>query len=418
MRDAGSDFPLENLPYGAAALAGGVHLVVAYGERMLDLHAACAAGLFNGLPPAERSALNDETWNRFMGLGPAAAGRLRQRLTELLKGGGAAVEAVMVPQDEAAMRMPAVVGDYTDFYASIDHARNVGALFRPANPLLPNYVYVPVGYHGRSSSVGVSPQRVARPSGQLPAKEGEAPGFGPTRQLDYELEVGFWIGEGNGQGEPIGIGAAEDHVFGACLLNDWSARDIQRWEYQPLGPFLGKNFATTISPWIVPWAALAPHRVARRERGGEVPEPLAYLEDARDRERGGINVQLEVWLLTQAMQEQGLEAVRLSRGNLRDLFWTPAQMVAHHTVNGCNLRPGDLLGSGTVSGAGRESWGSLLELTAGGKEPLRLLNGESRSFLVDGDEITFHAWCEGPGLPRIGWGTCRGTVRAGAGKVL
>jgi fumarylacetoacetase len=305
--------------------------------------------------------------------------------------------------------MPAEIRDYTDFYASIIHATNVGGMFRPDNPLLPNYKHIPIGYHGRASSVVISGTPVRRPSGQL--QDGTAPPvFGPSCQLDYESELGVFVGRGNALGEPVAIAQAEDHLFGVCLVNDWSARDIQRWEYQPLGPFLAKSFATSISPWVVTFDALEPFRIPRLPRPEGDPAPLDYLDSDRDRESGGIDLKLEVWLSTAKMREQRVPAVMLSRAGFEHMYWTVAQMLAHHTSNGCNLRPADLLASGTVSGPGKEARGSLLELTWRGTEPLALPTGETRKFLEDGDEVIMRAYADRPGARRIGFGECRGTI--------
>jgi len=305
--------------------------------------------------------------------------------------------------------LPAQIHDYTDFYASVFHATNVGSMFRPDNPLLPNYKYVPIGYHGRASSVVVSGTPVHRPSGQL--QDGSAaPVFALSRQLDYECEVGVFVGAGNRLGEPVPIAEAEDQLFGICLVNDWSARDIQRWEYQPLGPFLAKNFATTISPWVVTLDALEPFRIPRYRRPEGDPAPLAYLECDRDRESGGIALTLEVWLATSKMRAGGLAPIRLSRAGFEYMYWTLAQMLAHHTSNGCNLQPGDLLASGTVSGPEKDARGCLLELTWRGTEPVSLPSGEVRKFLEDGDEVILRGYAERPGARRIGLGECRGTL--------
>ena len=303
-----------------------------------------------------------------------------------------------------------MIGDYTDFYASIYHATNVGSMFRPDNPLLPNYQWVPIGYHGRSSSILASGSDIRRPAGQIHDGQSARPSFVPSRRLDYELEVGFFVGQGNNLGHPIPIEDAGKHIFGLCLVNDWSARDIQRWEYQPLGPFLSKSFATSISPWIVTTEALEPYRTTAFKRPESDPEPLPYLFSRGDVERGGFDLCLEVFLSSRRMREEGIEPVRLSRSNLKDLYWTAAQMVAHHTSNGCNLRIGDLLASGTVSGPGKESLGCLLELTRSGTQPVALPGGESRNFLQDGDEVVFRGYCERPGFARIGLGECRGIV--------
>jgi fumarylacetoacetase len=308
------------------------------------------------------------------------------------------------------MLLPFAIGDYTDFYASIHHATNVGRLFRPDNPLLPNYKWVPIGYHGRASSVVISGTEIRRPWGQTKAPDAAAPSFGPSRMLDYELEAGFFVGAGNALGTTIPLEAAESHIAGLCLMNDWSARDIQAWEYQPLGPFLGKSFGTTISPWVVSLGALAPFRVPPAQRADGDPEPLPYLKYEQHQERSGFDVNLEVWLATARMRAAGQGAVRVSLGNLKDLYWTLGQMLTHHASNGCNLRPGDLLATGTVSGATPESVGSLLERTRRGAEPLVLANGESRKFLEDGDEVILKGWCEREGFARIGFGECRGLV--------
>jgi fumarylacetoacetase len=309
------------------------------------------------------------------------------------------------------MIMPAQVGDYTDFYASIHHATNVGGMFRPDNPLLPNYKHIPIGYHGRASSLVVSGTPVRRPAGQTYDDTAATVGVGPSRQLDYELEVGMFVGRGNPLGEPIPLDEAWRHIFGFCLVNDWSARDIQRWEYQPLGPFLAKSFATTVSPWVVTAEALLPYRTRTVERPPEDPPLQPYLDSPAERARGALDLTLEAWLATPAMREKGLEPVRLSRGGFASLYWTMAQMLTHHASNGCNLRAGDLLASGTVSGPGRGERGCLLELTWRGSEPLELPGGESRKFLEDGDEVIIRGWAGGDGgRPRIGFGECRGTV--------
>jgi fumarylacetoacetase len=390
------------LPYGVFRDGTGTATIgVAIGERILDLRRTAGAGLFDGLPPETRLACGGETLNALMSLTPEHWRSLRARLTELTE-----VESYLVPIRGTEMLLPVAIGDYTDFYASIFHATNVGKLFRPDNPLLPNYKYVPIGYHGRASSIVVSGATVRRPAGQIMP----GPQFGPTQALDYELEVGFFIGAGNALGEPIPMESAEDHVFGVCLVNDWSARDIQAWEYQPLGPFLGKSFATSISPWVVPMEALAPYRVPVFPRAEGDPAPLAYLDSVANRERGAIDMMLEVEISSAKMRDAGIPPFRLSRGNLKELYWSVAQMVAHHTSNGCNLRPGDLLASGTVSGPGAESRGCLLELTRRGADPITLPTGEVRRFLEDGDEVTLRGYCERDGLPRIGLGECRGRV--------
>jgi fumarylacetoacetase len=398
-----TDFPIQNLPYGVFRNAAGqVSIGVAIEDYILDLRVTAAAGLLKALPPETRRACAAESLNALMALTPAHWRDLRTRITELLAG-----EPFLVAMKDAVMLAPAVIGDYTDFYASIFHATNVGSLFRPDNPLLPNYKYVPIGYHGRASSIVPSGTAVRRPQGQAQDPGAAAPRFGPTRALDYELEAGFFIGQGNALGEPIPIDAAEDHVFGVCLVNDWSARDIQAWEYQPLGPFLGKSFATTISPWVVTMEALAPYRAPLYQRPEGDPAPLPYLQGTGN---AAIDLTLEVEITSAQMRARDMAPMRLSRGNLKDLYWSIAQMVAHHTSNGCNLRPGDLLASGTVSGASPDSRGCLLEITRRGAEPITLPTGELRKFLEDGDEITLGGYCEREGLPRIGLGTCAGRV--------
>lgn len=399
--DPEGDFPVENLPFGVYERDGERRTGLAIGNSILDLHACAEAGLVRA--NVELGAL-------------AASGEardVRRKAADWLVDAGqrGCVEPCLIAQSSVRMLPPFEIGDYTDFYASIHHATNVGRLFRPDNPLLPNYKWVPIGYHGRASSIVVSGAEVKRPGGQTKAPDAAAPVFGPSRMLDYELEVGFFVGEGNPLGESVPLGQAGERIFGLCLLNDWSARDIQSWEYQPLGPFLGKSFATTISPWVVTLDALEPFRVPAAARPEGDPEPLPYLTDERDRQRGAFDVQLEVSLLTEKMRVAGAQPARVSLGNLRDLYWTPAQMLAHHTSNGCNLRVGDLLATGTVSGATAESVGSLLERTKRGAEPLTLPNGEQRKFLEDGDEVILRGWCEREGRARIGFGECRGTVR-------
>jgi fumarylacetoacetase len=409
----GSEFPLENLPLGVFRRKDGVACIgTAIGDEILDLHAAADAGLLTGelVAPCKQDSLN-----LLMSMGREAAGALRAWLMDLLSDTSAKkrVEPLLVAQDEVQMLLPARIGDYTDFYASVYHATNVGRLFRPDNPLLPNYKYVPIGYHGRASSIVVSGTEVRRPCGQTKAPDAAEPVFGPSRALDYELEAGFFAGPGNKRETAIPLAEAESHIFGLCLVNDWSARDVQVWEYQPLGPFLAKNFATTISPWVVTMDALRPFRVPAFVRAEGDPAPLKYLDSAQDRSRGGFDVTLEVWLRTAQMRRANADAVRVSRGNLRDLYWTPGQMLTHHTSNGCNLQPGDLLATGTVSGATQDSLGCLLELTKRGAQPLALPDGETRKFLEDGDEVILRGYCEREGVARIGFGECRGVIVSG-----
>ena len=401
--DARTDFPIQNLPFGRFRVAGSDdwRIGVAIGDQILDLQ---AAGL-----------VESADMNRLMSQSPEARRAMRTALSEGLRAGsalGARWKAALVPQSAVEMGLPCAIGDYTDFYTSIHHATTVGKQFRPDNPLLPNYKWVPIGYHGRASSIGVSGQTFHRPWGQTrpaTAPEGTPPNFGPCRRLDYELELGIFVGRPNALGDSVSIERAEEHVFGLTLFNDWSARDIQGWEYQPLGPFLAKNFASTVSPWMVTLEALAPFRQPFRRPEGD-PAPLPYLDSAANRDQGAIDITLEVWLQTAAMREAGHAGDRVSTSNYTDAYWTIAQLVAHHTVNGCNLQAGDLLGSGTLSGPKPEQGGSLLELSNGGKQALTLSNGEQRTFLEDGDTVILKAHCERPGARRIGFGECRGTV--------
>ena len=412
---AGTDFPIQNLPFAAFRRRGSAEAFrggVAIGDQILDLAAASHGGVFEGVAQQALQAAAADSLNALMALGQPAWSALRMALSRALREGSpaqAALQACLVPQAEAEYGLPARIGDYTDFYTSVYHATNIGKQFRPDSPLLPNYKWVPIGYHGRVSSIAVSGQRFHRPKGQLKAPDTEAPVLGACKRLDIELELGIFIGSGNASGDSIAITQAEDHVFGLCLLNDWSARDIQSWEYQPLGPFLAKNFATTISPWIVTLEALAPYRTAFTRPEGD-PQPLPYLDSAHNRAAGSIDIQLEVLLQTPRLREAGQAGASICRTSYRHAYWTIAQMVTHHTVNGCNLQPGDLLGSGTLSGPTLDQAGALLELTAGGKQPLALPGGEQRTFLEDGDAVTLRGWCEKPGTARIGFGECVGTV--------
>ena len=418
--DPATDFPIQNLPFGVYRRRGGKErprVGVAIGDRILDV-VACrrAAFLTAAADPCESSTLN-----RLMAAGPEIWSTLRHELSLILRDGSyraremrESEETFFVPMDGAELLVPAEIGDYTDFYASIHHATNVGSMFRPDNPLLPNYKYVPIGYHGRASSIVASGTAVRRPQGQSKGPGDEAPVYGPSRNLDYELEVGCFIGQGNALGEPIPVGRAEAHLFGLCLVNDWSARDIQAWEYQPLGPFLAKNFATTVSPWVVTLEALAPFRAPAFRRAAGDPAPLPYLADPADAEAGGIAITLEVWLRSAAMRERGAPPVRLTRGSFTDMYWTLAQLVAHHASNGCNLRTGDLIASGTVSGTERDSRGCLLELTWRGSEPVAIGEGETRTFLQDGDEVILRGRAERDGAVGIGFGECSGTVSPAA----
>jgi len=400
--DPACDFPIQNLPFGRFRRPGeeGWRIGVAIGDQVLDLRAA--------------KLIDSDDMNRLMSISAPFRQGLRHAIFNGLRHGSAhreEFERALLPQAGLELGLPCTIGDYTDFYTGIHHATTVGKLFRPDNPLLPNYKWVPIGYHGRASSIIASGGSFYRPVGQTKAPEAAEPSFGPSRRLDYELELAAFVGTPNPLGEPVTMAAAESHLFGLALFNDWSARDIQGWEYQPLGPFLSKNFASTVSPWIVTMEALQPFR-APFARPAEDPQPLPYLDSAANREGGSLDIALEVWLQTAAMRQAGQPGVRLSQSNFRDAYWTVAQLVAHHTVNGCNLQSGDLLGTGTLSGPAPEQGGSLLELSQGGKRPLALGNGETRSFLEDGDTVILRAVCDKPGARRIGFGECRGTVLA------
>lgn len=414
---ADTDFPIQNLPFGCFFTAEGqaARSGVAIGDRILDLRAARDAGLLDGLRTDVLEALGAESLTPLFATGRAGISALRRRASEMLSASferQGRVADVLIPMSAVRMTMPAEVGDYTDFYASIDHATNVGSMFRPGNPLLPNYKHVPIGYHGRASSLVVSGTPVKRPNGQTSAKPEGPPTFGPSARLDYELEVGAFVAGGNAMGSAIPLAEAEQYIAGLVLVNDWSARDVQTWEYQPLGPFLAKNFATSLSPWVVTLDALAPFRVPARARDAGDPQPLPYLQDGRNESAGGFDIKLEVWLQSAKMREAGTPPVRLSKGDFTRMYWTLAQMLTHHASNGCNLRPGDLIASGTVSGPTKESRGCLLELSWRGTEPLSLPGGETRTFLADGDEVIIKGWCEAPGAVRIGLGECRGIVQA------
>jgi len=443
--DPNTDFPIQNLPF-VDYLASNEDLTdplteefvgplgVVIGDYVLDLHKLYEAGMLDRLFKYEDDpgpADIDYWFIATNGLASAPAGfrtELRKELCGLLRSETKAdtekLKQWMTPIGDCRFMKPSV-RDYTDFYASIYHATNVGSMFRPDNPLLPNYKHIPIGYHGRASSIVPSGTAVRRPNGQqAPAEDGGTPGFGPCKMLDYEMEMGAIIARGNELGEPVSIADAEDHILGLCILNDWSARDLQKWEYVPLGPFLAKNFASTVSPYIVTMEALAPFRCPAFERDAGDPQPLAYMDSPDNRKAGGFDITLEVHLATAQMRDKGIAPVRLSKGNFKDMYWTLAQMVAHHTVNGCNLQPGDLLGSGTVSGTARNARGSLLELTWDGdpfanppvlvpgtqRTPIKLPTGEERKFLADGDEVIMKAYCERDGFRRIGFGECRGII--------
>jgi fumarylacetoacetase len=410
-----SDFPIQNLPFACLRRAGSDETfrgAVAIGDQVLDLSALSGSGLLTGLAQSGAEAASASSLNDFMGMGLETWSALRAALSVLLREGSdqqSSLEGMLIAQGEVEYTMPCTVGDYTDFYSSVHHATSVGALFRPDNPLLPNYKWVPIGYHGRASSIGISGQTFPRPMGQLKGPDDAEPRLGLSQRLDYELEMGIFVGKGNELGSAISIDDAEDHVFGLCLFNDWSARDIQAWEYQPLGPFLAKNFASTISPWIVTVEALAPYR-ENFSHPSDDPQPLPYLSSETNSDAGSFDVKLECLLLTEKMFNDQQAPTSLSQSSFKHSYWTVAQMVTHHTVNGCNLRSGDLLGTGTQSGPSHEEAGSMLELSRGGKESITLPNGETRKFLADGDTVIMRGFCQRPGAARIGFGEAVGTV--------
>ena len=398
--DPATDFPIQNLPFGRFRTEEDAdwRIGIAIGDQVLDLRAA--------------RLIDHSDMNRLMRLLPKSRRILRQAIVEGLRMGSAqkkTFKAALHAQSGVELGLPCQIGDYTDFYTSIHHATTIGRQLRPDKPLLPNYKWVPIAYHGRASSIVPSGYSFHRPKGQTRAPDQDAPSFGPCRRLDYELELAMLIARPNVLGEPIPMASAEEHVFGVSLFNDWSARDIQAWEYQPLGPFLSKNFASTLSPWVVTLDALAPFRRPFTRPEGD-PEPLNYLDSPANRAHGAINIELEAWLQTAQMRQAGHAGDRVSQSNYVDAYWTVAQLVAHHTVNGCNLRAGDLLGSGTLSGPRPEQGGSLMELSAGGKRPLTLSNGETRTWLEDGDSVILRGYCQQEGFRRIGLGECRGTV--------
>ena len=408
-----ADFPLTHLPYGAFELEGQQHLCVAIGAHLLDLHACAASNL---LPPTLVAACQAPSLNPFLSLGHRHWTLLRETLTALLRADAPpdrrqAAEAALHSIAGATLVKPIHIPNYTDFYASIYHATRVGQLFRPDQPLLPNYKHIPIAYHGRPSSIIPSGMPVIRPTGQSrPSVTEDQPNFLPTKSLDYELELALYVGQPSLLGTPVPISQAYHHLFGVSLLNDWSARDIQSWEYQPLGPFLAKNFATTISPWVTPMAALEAFHSPAAPRPSADPKPLAYLQSAMDQQQGNLNVALEVFLTTKTMRDNKLDPFLVSKSNANDLYWTPAQLIAHHTSNGCNLQIGDVLATGTISGPTEASAGCLLELTRNGAQPILLPTGESRAFLADGDEIILRGSCQAPGHPRLGLGECRATI--------
>ena len=402
------DFPIQNLPLGMFSPPDHhARPGVAIGDMILEL-----SGVGALLPPAVGHLLTGPTLNPLMALPRADRVAMRRRLSELLSDPAhqPALEPLLHKAEDCVLHLPAAIGDYTDFYVGIHHATNVGKQFRPDNPLLPNYKYVPIGYHGRASSVRPSGVPVVRPNGQRKGPDEEAPTFGPSRRLDYELELGIWVGQGNALGAPIPIGQAHDHIAGYCLLNDWSARDIQAWEYQPLGPFLAKNFHSTISPWVVTAEALAPFRLPQPPRAEGDPPPLSYLYDENDQQHGAFALELEVHIATAQMRTERVEPFLLSQGPATNMYWTMAQIVAHHASNGCNLQPGDLIGTGTISAAEAGGFGSLLEISQGGKTPVTLPTGETRAFLADGDEVTLRATARAENYVPIGFGACSAVI--------
>jgi fumarylacetoacetase len=409
--DAHAEFPVQNLPLGVfSPPGGGKRGGMAIGDFVLDLSAMC--GLLQGDAADAARLASGETLNALFADGNEAADALRQGVFRLLTNPARenAVSPALLAARDCRLHLPFAVGDYTEFYTGIHHATNVGKQFRPDNPLLPNYKHVPIGYHGRASSIRPSGGDVRRPQGQRKTPDSDAPAYGPSQRLDYEQEMGIWTSGANELGSGIAIADAARHIAGLCILNDWSARDLQAWEYQPLGPFLAKNFHSTVSPWVVTSAALAPFRIAQPPRPEGDPMPLPYLLDPADQQHGAYAVEMEVRLRTAKMRQAGLPPERLSKGPMTAMYWTAAQLVAHHTVNGCNLQPGDLLGTGTLSGEARESFGSLLELSEGGKNPIALTNGETRSFLEDGDEVIMTAHAVREGFRSIGFGECRGRI--------
>lgn len=414
--DSATDFPMQNLPFGVfrrEATDEQPRIGVAIGDQVLDIKAGVENRLLTGISPEAACSLCAMTLNQFMALGRTQWSAVRRAVAHLLdekrtpESGRATPQAALVPQADVEMLLPAAIGDYTDFYASIYHATNVGSMFRPDNPLLPNYKHLPVGYHGRASSIVVSGTPIRRPMGQTVTSDAGPPSFGASRLLDYELELGFFVGPGNPLGQRISMREARDHIFGMVIVNDWSARDVQKWEYQPLGPFNAKNFGTSISPWVVTMEALEPFRISGPPRAKDDPTLLEYLQPADD---GVYSISVEAWLSSSGMRVAGQQAMAISRGSFTDMYWTIAQMLAHHTSTGCNLRTGDLLASGTISGPTEDSRGCLLERTWRGQKPLRLPDGTTRKFLEDGDEVYLSACCEGGSARRIGFGSCTGVV--------
>ena len=410
-----SEFPIQNLPYAAYRAKDSIdahQIGVAIGEHILPVTRLLGLSDLSTMEREAATACNSPALNPLMALGPRHWRALRQALSRGLRHGSphqSYLRPALVPIAEAEFAVPARIGDFTDMYTSLDHALNVGRLLRPDNPLMPNFKWLPCGYHARVSSIGVSGQCFLRPKGQILPPGESIPIVTATRRLDYELELAIWIGTGNSLGTPVGLDQASQHVFGLGLLNDWSARDIQAWEYQPLGPLLSKNFATTVSPWVVTMEALEPFRSAWH-RDLANPQPISYLESTQNREHGAVDIGLEAWLHTDSMIRAGQPPHLLSKTNFRHNYWTIAQMIAHHTINGCNLCAGDLIGSGTQSGPGAGEFGALIEITQGGKRPVTLPGGEERSFLADGDTVILRARAEREGFRSIGFGDCAGTV--------
>ncbi len=414
-----TDFPIQNLPFCVFARGctyENVRVGVAIGDFVLDVYACYECCLFDDdsftiAIAASNYCLDHSVMKKNANVQSA----FRRRLVEILSADAdeetqKQVKRNLIPMGEVDFYLPAHIGDYTDFYCSIFHAANVGAMFRPDNPLLPNYKYIPIGYHGRASSIVVSGTEITRPKGQNRTDAGAPPVYIPCKNLDYEMEVGFFVGKGNELGETISIEDAEEHIFGLCLVNDWSARDVQAWEYQPLGPFLAKSFATSVSPFVVTIEALAPFRTNAFVRDENDPKPLDYLSSKMNEKNGGFDIKLEVYLQTEKMRDENVEPFLLSSSNMKDLYWTIGQMLTHHASNGCNLQTGDLMATGTISGREKDERGCLLELTWRGKEPIQLPNGETRKFLEDGDEVIMKGFCEREGFRRIGFGECRGTI--------
>ncbi len=413
------DYPVQNLPFGIYGdpKTGRGKVGVAIGDRIFDVAAANARGLLGGTADPAGMACDADTLNPLLVLGGHHWSALRAGLSRALRSGteeGRLAEAeaddLLVLMADVEMRLPAHIGDFTDFYSSIHHATNVGRMLRPDNPLMPNYKYIPVAYHGRASSVALSGQVCRRPVGQFRPGDAAEPSFGPSRALDFETEIGVYVGPGNPLGQPISIDEAEDHLFGLCILNDWSARDIQGWEYQPLGPFLAKSFASHVSPWVVTLEALAPFRCPAPARPDGDPSPLPYLSSDANEKEGGFDIQIAVSLASARMCADGIPPIDIALTNMQNLYWTIFQMLAHHASNGCNMRPGDLIGTGTISGPTEQALGSILEITKRGSQPLSLPTGEERRFLEDGDELIMQAWCEGDGRRRIGFGECRAVI--------